>query len=200
MPKALKTLAIQAIPLAILLVHPWRGSPRVVSLAAIGLLVAVAFGIVVRSLRARRPAAAPIGWATLVSAVAAILATEQFVMDLNLDLIYVLFFVSLAGGSVLLVGAVRSLINVDPPVSLERGLARAVGTLAYRLVVPAFLSMPFVWMTLNQFRRVTYDYNSDELSYLVVRTQGYLSWPTLALLPLACGVAVHWAVRWIRSR
>jgi hypothetical protein len=133
--------------------------------------------------------------------VAVVLVTEQFEFDVNLDLLYILFLVSLIGGSVLTFGIVQSLINADPAVNLDRGLVSSLGKVAYRFVVPAFLSMPFVYLTLSQFHRASYNgANPNEFHFLIGEAKEYILWTTLALLPFACGVMVYWIVRWIRPR
>jgi hypothetical protein len=160
----------------------------------IGLLVGTSLVIVARAFRTGSVAAVPIGWAVLVINEGVVGVTDEFPYPYGMALVYVIFFVSLIGALVLTLAMVRSLINVAPPVRLEPSLVKRIGILAYRLVFPAFLSMPLVWMMLNQLRRLSYPFNGgepNEFHGLVIAAQNYVWWMLLLLVPFVCGVTIH---------
>lgn len=196
MAKTLKTVSLQGIPLVLLLLRPlWMVQSTVLMLAVIACLVGASLLIVWRSFGTGLAAAVPIGWAVLAVNEGAVGIIDEFLLPYSLGFVYVLFAVSAVGILILTFGVARLLIS---PTTSPRSAVATVAALAYRLVVPAFLAMPLVWMLLNQLRRLSYSFEGgepNEFHFRVIQAQGYVWWALLLLLPLTFGVTIHSVLR-----
>lgn len=79
-------------------------------------------------------------------------------------------------------------------------MVRAISRLAYRAVVPLFLSLPLAWIVLNQFRVALYTGKEPTTEFFLVATaQHCIERTACILLPVVVGVVIHWVFRWIRA-
>jgi hypothetical protein len=83
---------------------------------------------------------------------------------------------------------------------MEGRVVRVIGKLAYRMVIPLFISMPAAWMVLNLFRAPLYTGAEPSTAFfLVVTAQHYIERTAWILMPVVVGVAIHFLWRWIRE-
>lgn len=189
--KTLRTVSLQGVPLVLLLLRPlWAAQSTSLMLTVIAVLVGSSLLVVWRSARRGRVLAVPIAWAVLALNEGVVGAIDEFLLPYSLGWVYMLFSVSVVGILILIFGVVRLLA----PSTSSQHIIVSVAVLAYRLVIPAFLAMPLVWMILNQLRRLSYPFSGGEpgeFHFRVIQAQGYVLWAMLLLLPLAAGVAIH---------
>ncbi|MEI9976992.1 MAG: hypothetical protein WDO73_36030 [Ignavibacteriota bacterium] len=193
--KTLKNVSLEGIPVILLLLRPlWMAQSTFLMVAVIGLLVGASLLVVWRSSGTGRALAVPIGWAVLALNEGVVGIVDEFLLPYSLGFVYVLFSVTAVGVLFLTFGVVRLLL---PSMNSPRSAATVV-TLAYRLVIPALLAMPLVWMLLNQLRRLSYSFTGgepNEFHFRVTQAQGYVWWALLLLLPFAFGVTMHSVLR-----
>ena len=200
MGQTIRSVSIQGIPLVLLPLRPlWTMQSTFLMLAVIGLLVGSSLLVVWSSVRTGKARAVPIGWAVLALNEGAVEILDEFSLPYRLGWVWVLFSVSAVGILILILGVVRLLI---PSTNSLPSVFATVSALAYRLVVPAFLAMPLVWMILNQLRRLSYSFEGGSLTefhFRVIQAQGYVWLALLLLLPLALAVGIHSIFRRRRS-
>jgi hypothetical protein len=200
--RMLRSLQLGFVPfLALLLWYSWCPNNRLIQIVAACVLAGAAIAAAVRSLRKSQERAVALGWAGLVIVLSIIRATDDL-PDVRMEYIWTLLGVAVFSGGVLIVGLVRAAARVEPAIGRSGGPIRGTCRLAYRLVFPAWLSMPFVWLTLNQFRRLTYNGDHpNETHYYIIRVEDYISQAMLILFAGSLIAGLYWLIRWnVRNR